>query len=130
MTKTLTNEKVFTDARILNAEEVESPTITIISEDDLTAYNYARVDDFNRSYFATVEVVRDKLYKLSLESDVLSSRADAIKNLTAVIGRNSEKYNAYMHDNEMAEFSYKTVQTKMFSNPNVFNGYSYLLTTV
>lgn len=130
LTKTLTNERIYNDARLLNSEEVERPTVTLISDVDLTGYNYAKIDDFGRSYFARVEVVRDNLYRLSLESDVLSSRADAVKSLTAVIGRNSRKYNSYFHDNELTAYSYRTVQTKLFSNPEVFAGNSYVLVTV
>lgn len=130
LTKTLTDERVYNDARLLNSEEVERPTVTLISDIDLTGYNYAKIDDFDRSYFARAEVVRDNLYRLSLESDVLSSRADAIKTLEAVIGRNSEKYNAYMHDNEMTQLSYKAVQTLLFSNHTAFENNTYILITV
>ena len=130
LTKTLTNEKVFNNAKLLNPEDVVNPTISIISEDDLTGYNYAKIDDFNRAYFARVEVIRDKVYKLTLDCDVLSSRADAIKTLEAVIGRNSEKYNSYFHDDEITSFAYKSVQTLLFSNSDVFDVNNYVLITV
>lgn len=116
LTKTFTNEKVYNNAKLLNTEDVVNPTLSIISEDDLTGYNYAKIDEFNRAYFARVEVIRDKVYKLTLDCDVLSSRATELLNLTAVISRSENVFNRYIPDNNLQLNSYKRIQTKTFPN--------------
>ena len=115
LTKTLTNEKVFNKAKLLNPEDVVNPTLSIISEDDLTGYNYAKIDEFNRAYFARVEVIRDKVYKLTLDCDVLSSRATELLNRTAVIARSETVYNRYLNDDKLTTQAYKRVKTIPFN---------------
>lgn len=116
LTKMLTNEKVFNNAKLLNPEDIVNPTLSIISDDDdLTGYNYAKIDDFNRAYFARVEVVRDKVYKLTLDCDVLSSRASALLNRTAVIARSETVYNRYLNDDKLTTQAYKRVKTIPFN---------------
>ena len=116
LTKTLTNEKVFNNAKLLNPEDIVNPALSIISEDDLSGYNYAKIDDFNRAYFARVEVVRDKVYKLTLDCDVLSSRAAELLNLTAVISRSENVFNRYIPDDNLQLNSYKRILTRAFPN--------------
>ena len=91
--------------------------------------NYALINGIY--YFvADKNIINNNFIELKLHIDVLMSYKSKFLNLECVVKRNEEKFNTYFHDNELSQLSYKPIQTKLFSNSNVFNGYSFLLTTV
>ena len=59
--------------------------------------------------------MRDKVYKLTLDCDVLSSRASALLNRTAVIARSETVYNRYLNDDKLTTQAYKRVKTIPFN---------------
>ena len=92
-------------------------------------FNYALINGIY--YFVTDKtILNSNFIELKLHIDVLMSYKSKFINLECVVKRNEEKFNTYFHDSELSQLSYKPVQTKLFSNSNVFNGYSFLLTTV
>lgn len=103
---------------------------TIILPVEYSDYNYAYIPAFDRYYFVKPTILDGNRMECALSIDVLMTFKNDIKNLDCVIARNSNKYNSYFHDMELPAFSYKGVQTKLFSNPNVFDVNNYILITV
>lgn len=77
-----------------------NPVITVETTDDLSDYNYCEITAFKRKYFCNVTAVSYKLWKLTLEVDVLSTYATGIKASPAIVKRTeaSGKINYYMND--------------------------------
>lgn len=92
-------------------------------------YNYIKINE-KYYYIRDFEYINNSIIQYTLHIDVLMTYKNEIRKLKCVIKRNSENYNVYFHDNEISQLSYKPVQTKLFSNSEVFQGNSFLLTTV
>lgn len=73
-----------------------------ISSNYLPQINYVYIEELNRYYFVTnINIIRNKLFSLDLELDVLMSYKDSIMNLTAFVDRNEEVYNKDIIDNKI-----------------------------
>ena len=76
-----------------------NPVFVVETTDDLTMYNYAEIDDFNRKYFATIRAVGYKLWEVSCQVDVISTYATGIKACKALVKRTQgSNINYYMND--------------------------------
>ena len=77
-----------------------NPVITVETTDDLSDYNYCEIPTFKRKYFCNVTAVGYKLWKLTLEVDVLSTYETGIKASPAIVKRTekADKINYYMND--------------------------------
>ena len=77
-----------------------NPVFVIETTDDLSLYNYAEIDDFNRKYFATIRAVGYKLWEVSCNVDVISTYATGIKASKALVKRTEKigKINYYLND--------------------------------
>lgn len=128
--KTLINEVKLT-GELKNILPLTDMTFTFdfSTIQDYSVLNYALINDVY--YFVTNKnIINNNFIELTLHIDVLMSYKTKFLNLNCIVKRNEEKYNTYFHDNELSQLSYKPVQTKLFSNSDVFNGYTFLLTTV
>lgn len=93
------------------------------------ALNYALINGVY--YFVTDKIIlNNNFIELKLHIDVLMTYKEKFLELNCIVKRNENNYNAYFHDNELSQYSYKPVQTKLFSNNDVFLGNSLILTTV
>ena len=91
--------------------------------------NYAFIPDFGRYYFIKkITVIRDDMYEIELEVDVLKSFSTYIRDLTCVIKRQQNVYNMYLDDPLFKSYTYTRVQTKTF--PNGFNDEPEFILTV
>ena len=81
-------------------QSILTPEFTIETSTNLSAYNYAEITEFGRSYFMKVTAVQKDIWKLSLEVDVLSTYSAGIKACQAFVKRTeaSGKINFYMND--------------------------------
>lgn len=71
--KVLTNKQSF-DIALKKDTSVSDPSIKILSDQDLTHYNYAEIEHFNRFYFITsVELIGNNLYRFNLSCDLIES---------------------------------------------------------
>ena len=128
--KTLTNETT------LNGELKDIlPLTDMLFTFDFTSiakYNLLNYALINGVYYFVTDktILNNNFIELKLHIDVLMSYKSKFINLECIVKRNEEKFNTYFHDNELSQLSYKPIQTKLFSNSNVFEGYSFLLTTV
>ena len=77
-----------------------TPVFIVESSSDLSLYNYCEIPAFNRKYFMKVEAVQTKIWRLSLEVDVLSTYATGIKACEALVKRTeaSDKINYFIND--------------------------------
>lgn len=120
----------------LRAEcSVLNPTIEDITPNvNISNYNYARIEDFNRYYYITdIVAVNNKLWKVSLKCDVLMSYADGIRSLKANILRNSSDYNLMLEDNQLQTYADDRVQTFNFPEsltPKTESQFKYYLTLI
>lgn len=80
----------------------ESSIISPIIEIELNRvpdFNYIYIQEFSRYYFVIeVESVRNGLWRLQLDIDVLMTYKDAIVNLTAFVDRNEFDFNPLLID--------------------------------
>ena len=82
------------------AENVLAPVIQVESSSDLSAYNYAEITEFGRSYFMQARADYNNIWTLTLKVDALSSFAAGVKASPALAKRTAktEKINYYMND--------------------------------
>lgn len=101
MTKTFATggDKSYTGA-FRSEMSLLNPVFVIETTDDLTQYNYAEIDSFNRKYFATIRAVGYKLWEISCNVDVISTYADGIKASKGLIKRTGKtgKINYFIND--------------------------------
>ena len=87
--------------------------------------NYCYIPDFKRYYYIVDNTLHNNITTLRLKSDVLMSAYDDIKNLSAIVRRNTNINNKYINDDKYITQQNTRVQTKEFST--VANNYSYIL---
>lgn len=105
-----------------------NPVIYLESSADLNNANYMRF--MNRCYYITdKEVLPGNLWKLTGREDVLMTYSRQIKNQTAIIARNSNRYNLYLQDKSFKIYSYKNTRTLKF-NTGFTKNLNFVLTTV
>lgn len=127
-TKTLQNELILngeanTDLSLLH------PTF-ILELNNLPNYNYMYVPEFGRYYFIGEPVnIGGNTWKVPCEEDYLSSWWNSVKENTAVIARQEQKYNLYLNDPEWKVYTNKQVLTRDFPSGFLDSG-NYFLTVV
>lgn len=131
--KELTEKIVVTG--VLRTEcSVLNPIIEIETVLNISNYNYAKVEDFNRYYFITnIDVINDKLWKISLRCDVLMSYASDIHELDVNILRNPSRFNLMVEDNQLQKFADDRIQCYNFPNSLLSgseNQFKYYLTVI
>ena len=102
------------------------PVILIEYVGTLPPCNYMTIECFNRSYFITgIESVRTGLWRISAHVDVLSSYADQIRQNTAVIRRQENKWNLYLDDGSFRCYQNPNIVMKAF--PSGFSTHEFVL---
>ena len=110
--KTLTNEIVL-NGTLKDETSVVNPII-LIEANNLTQYNYCYIPLFKRYYFIKdITVVRNHLFRIFLDIDVLMSYKNDILNLDVIIDKSETNNNAdkYINDGSFVceNKSYNTV---------------------
>lgn len=121
LTKTL-EEKIELTGTLRDASNVLNPSIEIqASAATLAARNYFEIPEFGRKYFIT-EITSTGYGRVIVSGhvDVLSTYANDIKKLNAVIARQENRYNLYIDDNLFKIDSRTIIQTKDFSGGGTF----------
>lgn len=94
-------------------------------------YNYMYIPEFARYYFITgMEVINNKLVRISGHVDVLMTFANYIKEQTATVKRQENNWNLYLNDGFFKTFQNPKIQFKEF--PNGFSApdnYTWVLVT-
>lgn len=93
---------------------------------DMLQANYMTVPAFGRAYFITdIQSVRTGLVEISAHVDVLSSYIDALKECSAVIHRQENKWNLYLDDGFFKTYQNPNIVVKKF--PSGFTDQSFVL---
>lgn len=94
-------------------EDIDLLNPSILFEfDSVPEFNYAYLENFNRSYYITrITCVRKNLYRLDMRVDVLETYGEDIVQQNVLITRSSVKTNEYLVDerlpvNDIAKISY------------------------
>lgn len=124
--KSLSNVKTY-EINLKDACSVTTPTVLIATDDNLSSFNYARIETFSRYYYINdIKSVRNGLWELSLKCDVLMSFKNQFLNLDAVIERQENEWNLYLNDGAFKILQKDRLQTKAF--PKGFTSGNFLLT--
>lgn len=99
---------------------IVSPDITVEGK-TLPAFNYVYIREFNRYYYVSdITAVRNALWLLTLDVDVLMSYNIAIRQCTAYVDRNENTYNKKIIDTKLPLEEGETVQETFIDN-SLFN---------
>ena len=109
---------------------VMDPDVTLASSDDLSAYNYMKVDTLNRYYFIRPQIQSNGLWKLNAHEDVLQVFQSQIKTNSAIMARSENKFNTYLSDSIFEGLVYRRTCTIPFPvTPFTTDSGGYYLTT-
>lgn len=100
--------------------------------ENISSFNYAFIEDFNRYYFITdISVINNQLWKISLRCDVLMSYAEDIMQLDVNILRNIYDYNLMIEDTKLPTYSDDRIQCFNFPKTLTNKGnFKYYLTLI
>lgn len=115
VSKHLTDELDFNIA-LKKDVDILNPEIILDTEVNITGYNYAYVDIFDRYYYVSIETLQNELYKLHLSVDALTSWIDNIYALNAVIEKQEFAGNQYINDGSYVVQSDAFNEVYNFSN--------------
>lgn len=102
--KTLNNPlKLTGTVRGVDNVNIISPIISISNIDEqITNYNYAYIKEFNRYYFINnIRSLRNDLWLLELDIDVLTTYKDQIRAQKGLISRNENEFNNALIDDRL-----------------------------
>ena len=127
--KVLTDEIALSNAVSREPVNVVNPTIIYEgSNDTISGYNYAYIQDYNRYYFMTIQNDSYNMNTLQLRCDVLKTAAEYLRARNGTITRNERLYNSYLTDPEFKAYAYTNIVTKTF--PTGITGDCIILMTV
>lgn len=117
--KSLNNQTIF-EGSLREQSSIINPTITIQAE-NLSAFNYMYIAEFDRYYFITdITSVRNGLWRISAKVDVLMSFSDQIQNVIVSIGDVQQYYDEEYLPSNIWRSTAKT-KTDIISFPNGLN---------
>lgn len=115
VTKTLSNA-ITLNGTLKEDTDLLNPVILVESSSVITS-NYVYISTFGRYYYIRdIEVVNNKLWRLTLKVDVLMSYAAEIKNNSAVIARQQNLFNLYLNDPNFTVYNPVNTVTQTFPN--------------
>ena len=95
---------------------IETPVILIETTPEImSTCNYMYIEEFNRYYFVKKDIVRNNLWRITGDVDVLSSFKNEIKNSFALIVRNENNINYFLTDAEREMYAKPHTVIKKFS---------------
>lgn len=126
VTKTLTSLGSLSGA-LVRETSLTNPAITVTGITDIILNcNYIYIEEFDRFYFVNdIISVRNDMWQLNCNVDVLMSFRNEILNQTAVIQRNEKEWNLYLDDGIFKSYQNPIIQTKNF--PSGFSGSDFIL---
>lgn len=127
--KTLSNSHTISDVVLKRDTSILRPVLLINSVQDIYTYNYMYISEFGRYYFIDdIRSVNNNMWEISAHVDVLETYKDQILANTAVIRRQSLKYNTYLNDPEWKTYSYEQVAAFKFPATPFNKELKYILT--
>ena len=104
------------EGRLFQDTSITKPSIMFDLDTAVFSANYLYIPQFNRYYFITdvVNVSANK-WQIQARVDVLTSFKSAIRENTAIIERQENKYNLYLDDKYYRAYQNEDIQYKKFS---------------
>lgn len=128
VSKNLTGEAVY-DFIPRGAFSATGGVARIQTATNLSAYNYAYIEDFGRYYFIdSITAERADLWSFQLRTDVLMTYADSIRALTGTVDRQEHLRNGYLQDAQYQAKQYRQITAHAF--PNAMTNDTIILMTV
>lgn len=128
VTKTLTAVGSVMTGTIKEKSSIIDPVIKI-SAADLPDVNYMYIEDFKRYYYINNIVCDyDGVFEIHAHVDVLMSNAGVIRQQTAIVAKQKDRWNLYLNDSDYRTYADPWVITKNF--PNGFTDPCYLMLMV
>ena len=122
--------ELFQTNGVLKDETSVINPVFLIKNANLVKANYVVVPTLNRAYFINnIVSVNTNLWELHCHVDVLTTYANNIKNLLAVVRRQNNKFNLFLDDPEFKSYVSTFEQTLLFPNSISSSGKNYLLLT-
>lgn len=100
-------------------QDILHPVIEVESSTNLSGYNYCEIEVFNRKYFMQTSVVRNNLWRLTLNVDVLSTYDSGIRGSLAIVKRSEDVINYYINDGVFYTEQRKVVTHQTFKKNDV-----------
>lgn len=128
--KTIANTFTY-DGTLKNSTSIIAPTIIVQGNPSLFAScNYMDIAAFDRKYFIDdITVMATDIVEIKGRVDVLSSYADAIRQNTAILLRQENKWNLYLNDGSFSVYQNEITITKRVGSGSLpFGSYNYVLT--
>ena len=127
--KTLSNSHTISDVVLKRDTSILRPVLLINSAQDIYTYNYMYISEFGRYYFIDdIRSVNNNMWEISAHVDVLETYKIPILANTAVIRRQSQKYNTYLNDPEWKTYAYEQVAAFKFPVTPFNKDLKYILT--
>ena len=122
--KNLTNK---TNLNVDIKDEINLNKIKIIYQGYIALNkNYVYIPSLNKYYFITDrKILRNDVYELDCEIDLLTTYKDEIKACTGIVKRQQNEYNLDLNDGSLKVYQNPHIITKPF--PSGFTGSSYVL---
>lgn len=126
--KNLTDELVTSDVLLKDDVSILKPVFRVKDVRNIITYNYLYCPELQRYYFIDdIVSIHNNLWEISGHVDVLETYKNKILANSAVVKRQSNKFNTYLNDSEWDVFSYDDVITLQFSNSGFAKSLEYLL---
>jgi len=113
--KVLEDETVLTGS-LRGTADILNPVLEVTSTVPLNS-NYCYIEEFNRFYFCSIEVIRTGLYRVSCKVDVLQSYYNQFKTIPCIIRRNTYVFNSYVPDDKRRFYQYTLPQYITIGEP-------------
>lgn len=127
--KDLTGNHTISDVLLKRDTSILRPVLLVNSAQDIFTFNYMYISEFSRYYFIDdIRSVHDNLWEISAHVDVLETYKNQILANTAVIRRQSLKYNTYLNDPEWKTYAYEQVAAFKFPATPFNKELKYILT--
>ena len=110
---------------------VERLNIRISTQQDITNFNYVYVKNLDRFYFVRQkQIIKEGIYDLTLEVDVLQTYANGLRSLSAYCNRSANQYNPYIKDPYAPRLTWDIVYYRTFQPSAMESDRSTILVTI
>lgn len=110
--KNVTVIKTVDTCELLDGTIITDPVIRVRRDEALLPVNYLIIPRFNRKYTVTAVELSGVDMIITAHVDVLASRADQIRRLTAIIERSESAYNRMLTDDMIPVSARRVTQVK------------------
>lgn len=110
--KALTQVATFSNIKLLDDQNVNTPQFRMRLNNEYLSVNYAYIPEFSRYYYVTVEILNNSEMVLNMTVDRLMSFINPYKSvLMGYVERNSENFNKYIPDDQAVYTNDRDIRT-------------------